>query len=158
MHAQQAPGRNGPRWRAPVADGPVRASVTLPGSKSMTNRALVLAALADGPSAITRPLRARDTLLMAGALAALGTGIDTGAAPGTWRVTPGRPANDARVDVGNAGTVLRLVPPVASLAERTWWTRGGFIRDRSGPERRPLSRTSSTPPRSWPPRWSPAAP
>src|SRR2546430_10197064 len=119
MHAQQAPGRNGPRWRAPAADGPVRASVTLPGSKSMTNRALVLAALADGPSAITRPLRARDTLLMAGALAALGTGIDTGAAPGTWRVTPGRPANDARVDVGNAGTVLRFVPPVAALAAIT---------------------------------------
>ena len=119
MNPQQAPGRDGPRWRAPAADGPVRASVTLPGSKSMTNRALVLAALADGPSAITRPLRARDTLLMAGALAALGTGIDTSATPGTWRVTPGRPANDARVDVGNAGTVLRFVPPVAALAAIT---------------------------------------
>jgi 3-phosphoshikimate 1-carboxyvinyltransferase len=117
MNAQQAPGRDGPRWRAPAADGPVRASVTLPGSKSMTNRALVLAALADEPGAITRPLRARDTLLMAGALAALGTGIDTGAAPGTWRVTPGRPANDARVDVGNAATERPVAPILAALRE-----------------------------------------
>ena len=61
----------GPHWRAPSADGPVRASVLLPGSKSMTNRALVLAALADGPSLVSNPLRARDTLLMAGALTAL---------------------------------------------------------------------------------------
>ena len=60
MNAQQPPGRRGPRWRAPAADGPLRASVTLPGSKSMTNRALVLAALADGPGAITRPLRERN--------------------------------------------------------------------------------------------------
>src|SRR6266496_3343476 len=102
MNSQQPPGRRGPRWRAPAADGPVRASVALPGSKSMTNRALVLAALADGPGAITRPLTA------------LGAGIDTGAAQGTWQVTPGRPAGDARVDVGNAGTVMRFVPPVAA--------------------------------------------
>ncbi len=119
MNSQQPPGRRGPRWRAPAADGPVRASVALPGSKSMTNRALVLAALADGPGAITRPLRSRDTLLMARALTALGAGIDTGAAQGTWQVTPGRPAGDARVDVGNAGTVMRFVPPVAALAATT---------------------------------------
>ena len=58
MNAQQPPGGDGRRWRAPAAAGPVRASVTLPGSKSMTNRALVLAALADGPGTITRPLQA----------------------------------------------------------------------------------------------------
>ena len=58
--------RTGPHWRVPAADGPVRAVVTLPGSKSMTNRALVLAALADGPSVVANPLPARDTLLMAG--------------------------------------------------------------------------------------------
>ena len=98
---------------------PVRASVTLPGSKSMTNRALVLAALADGPGAITRPLHARDTLLMARALTALGARIDTDATPGTWRVAPGRPAGDTRVDVGNAGTVMRFVPPVAALTAAT---------------------------------------
>jgi 3-phosphoshikimate 1-carboxyvinyltransferase len=97
----------------------VRASLVLPGSKSMTNRALVLAALADGPGAITHPLRARDTLLMARALTALGAGIDTGATPGTWRVAPGRPAGDTRVDVGNAGTVMRFVPPVAALTATT---------------------------------------
>ena len=109
----------GPRWQAPTAAGPVRASLRLPGSKSMTNRALVLAALADGPGAVTRPLRARDTLLMARALTALGATIDDGAPPGTWRVTPGRPAADTRVDVGNAGTVMRFVPPVAALAATT---------------------------------------
>src|SRR5437667_12501210 len=113
MNAQQPPGGDGRRWRAPAAAGPVRASVTLPGSKSMTNRALVLAALADGPGAISRPLRARDTLLMARALTALGARIDTGG-PGIWRVAPGRPAGDTRVDVGNAGTVMRFVPPVAA--------------------------------------------
>ncbi|HXZ76690.1 MAG TPA: 3-phosphoshikimate 1-carboxyvinyltransferase [Streptosporangiaceae bacterium] len=119
MNAQQPPGRGGRRWLAPAAAGPVRASVTLPGSKSMTNRALVLATLADGPGAITGPLHARDTLLMARALAALGARIDTDAAPGTWRVTPGRPAGDTRVDVGNAGTVMRFVPPVAALTAAT---------------------------------------
>src|SRR5499426_1285785 len=119
MNAHQPPGPGGRRWRAPAAAGPVRASVTLPGSKSMTNRALVLAALAHGPAAITGPLHARDTLLMARALAALGARIDTDAAPGTWRVTPGRPAGDTRVDVGNAGTVMRFVPPVAALTAAT---------------------------------------
>src|SRR5438874_1475498 len=119
MNAHQPPGQGGRRWPAPAAAGPVRASVTLPGSKSMTNRALVLAALADGPGTITRPLQARDTLLMARALTALGARIDTGATPGTWQVTPGRPAGDARVDVGNAGTVMRFVPPVAALTAAT---------------------------------------
>jgi len=119
MNAHQPAGQAGRRWPAPAAAGPVRASVTLPGSKSMTNRALVLAALADGPGAITRPLHARDTLLMARALTALGARIDTGDTPGTWRVTPGRPAGTARVDVGNAGTVMRFVPPVAALTAAT---------------------------------------
>jgi 3-phosphoshikimate 1-carboxyvinyltransferase len=119
MNPHQPPGLGGPRWQAPAAAGPVRASLVLPGSKSMTNRALVLAALADGPGTITRPLRARDTLLMARALTALGAGIDAGAAPAIWQVTPGRPAGDARVDVGNAGTVMRFVPPVAALTAAT---------------------------------------
>ena len=119
MNAQQPPGQGGRRWPVPDAAGPVRASVTLPGSKSMTNRALVLAALADGPGAITRPLHARDTLLMARALTALGARIDTDATPETWRVAPGRPAGDARVDVGNAGTVMRVVPAVAALSAAT---------------------------------------
>jgi 3-phosphoshikimate 1-carboxyvinyltransferase len=102
------------RWRAPAASGPVRARLAIPGSKSMTNRALVLAALADGPGAIRNPLHARDTLLMRRALTALGTGIDD-SDPACWRVSPGQPAADACVDVGNAGTVMRFVPPAAAL-------------------------------------------
>src|SRR5215472_4413867 len=111
------------RWPAPAATGPVRARLSVPGSKSMTNRALVLAALADGPGAIAGPLHARDTLLMRAALTALGATItdnvpnDAGpAGPArSWQVTPGRPGANVSVDVGNAGTVLRFVPPVAAL-------------------------------------------
>jgi 3-phosphoshikimate 1-carboxyvinyltransferase len=81
----------------------------------MTNRALVLAALAAGPAEVQHPLRARDTELMAGALRALGAQLDT-ADPRAWRVTPRWASQDSRVEVGNAGTVLRFVPPVAALA------------------------------------------
>ena len=102
-------------WPAPQATSPVRAQVRLPGSKSMTNRALVLAALAAGPAEVRHPLRARDTQLMAGALQALGAQLDT-ADPGAWRVTPGWASQPSQVEVGNAGTVLRFVPPVAALA------------------------------------------
>src|SRR5579859_4717169 len=106
-------------WLAPRALGPVRARVRLPGSKSMTNRALILAALSDRPTVINGPLVARDTTLMAGALRALGCRIEE--QPGAWRVEPAglrHPAAGGRathVDVGNAGTVLRFVPPVAAL-------------------------------------------
>jgi 3-phosphoshikimate 1-carboxyvinyltransferase len=110
-------------WPAPAATGPVRARLSVPGSKSMTNRALVLAALADGAGTIAGPLHARDTLLMRAALTALGATITdkvrgdagpAGLAP-SWQVTPGRPGADVSVDVGNAGTVLRFAPPVAAL-------------------------------------------
>jgi 3-phosphoshikimate 1-carboxyvinyltransferase len=101
-------------WSAPAAAGPVDALVSLPGSKSMTNRALILAALSDGESLVRRPLRSRDTLLMAGALRALGASVDD---TGTdWRVVPGELRGPATVDVGLAGTVMRFVPPVAALA------------------------------------------
>ena len=59
-------------WASPAAAGPVSARVRLPASKSITNRALVLAALGDGPAVIGNPLRARDTTLAADALRALG--------------------------------------------------------------------------------------
>ncbi|WP_019633253.1 3-phosphoshikimate 1-carboxyvinyltransferase [Actinomadura atramentaria] len=101
-------------WSAPVADGPVAARVPLPGSKSMTNRALVLAALADRPAVLARPLRSRDTELMAAALRALGTGVTRDG--DAWRVEPGELRGPARVDVGLAGTVMRFLPPVAALA------------------------------------------
>ena len=73
-------------WPAPVAHVPVDARIELPGSKSLTNRALVLAALADGPSVVRRALRSRDTELMAAALCAVGTAVDT--STDDWVVTP----------------------------------------------------------------------
>jgi 3-phosphoshikimate 1-carboxyvinyltransferase len=91
----------------------VHGSVELPGSKSLTNRCLVLAALADTPSCLLAPLRARDTELMAGALRALGTSVvDDGP---HWLVTP-QPLRGGPIDVGLAGTVMRFVPPLAALA------------------------------------------
>jgi 3-phosphoshikimate 1-carboxyvinyltransferase len=92
----------------------VDAVVALPGSKSITARALILAALADGPSRIVRPLRARDTDLMAAGLRALGVRIDDDGED--WLVTPGTLRGPADVDAGLAGTVLRFLPPVAALA------------------------------------------
>jgi 3-phosphoshikimate 1-carboxyvinyltransferase len=106
-------------WTTPHRSGPVDAVVGLPGSKSLTARSLVLAALADGPGRLVRPLRARDTDLMAAALRALGVGIaDCGPDPAhpDWRVTPGPLRGPADVDAGLAGTVLRFLPPVAALA------------------------------------------
>lgn len=105
-------------WQAPAATGPVRATVALPGSKSMTARALVLAALADGPSTLRGPLRARDTELMAGGLRALGTDVST-EDDQVWRVRPGSLRGPAEIQVGLAGTVMRFLPPVAGLAEGT---------------------------------------
>jgi 3-phosphoshikimate 1-carboxyvinyltransferase len=108
-------------WPAPLASGAVDATVSVPGSKSVTNRALVLAALAAEPGWLRRPLRSRDTLLMAGALRAMGVGIEEGVGPdGTgeaWRVIPSGLQGPATVDVGNAGTVMRFLPPVATLAD-----------------------------------------
>jgi len=88
--------------------------VSLPGSKSLTNRALVLAAIADGPSVVRRALHSRDTTLMAAALTSLGSVVDT--AGEDWTVTPGPFVGDATVDCGLAGTVMRFVPPVAGLS------------------------------------------
>lgn len=108
-------------WPAPRARQPVDAVVALPGSKSQTNRALVVAALAAGTSTLTGPLRSRDTELMAAGLRALGVDVAGGPA-GSWLVSgTGRPLTPAAdgpvaVDVGNAGTVARFLPPVAALA------------------------------------------
>lgn len=102
-------------WPAPVAAASVEASVSVPGSKSVTNRALVLAAIAASPSTLLAPLRSRDTMLMAQGLRALGVTIDED--DDAWKVTPGRLRGPATVDVGNAGTVMRFLPPVATLAE-----------------------------------------
>jgi 3-phosphoshikimate 1-carboxyvinyltransferase len=103
-------------WPAPRAHGPVAATIPMPGSKSVTNRALVLAALADGPSVLRAPLRSRDTDLMAGALRAMGTGVQDGP-DGSWLVTPAALRGPAAVDCGLAGTVMRFVPPAGALAD-----------------------------------------
>ena len=116
-------------WPAPTASAPVRASVRVPGSKSATNRALVLAALSDGPSLVREALDARDTRLMIEALEALGA---------TCTVSPTTPVGNVdiacepiprhlstqhaqravvQVDVGLAGTVMRFVPPMAALID-----------------------------------------
>ncbi len=101
-------------WPAPVASSPVSATVSVPGSKSITNRALVLAALAEGPSVVEGALRSRDTDLMADALNALGASV---AVDGdTFTVTPGE-LHGAEIECGLAGTVLRFLPPVAALAD-----------------------------------------
>jgi 3-phosphoshikimate 1-carboxyvinyltransferase len=101
-------------WAAPRATAPVRAAVRLPGSKSLTNRLLLLSAIADGPSRVVAPLRARDALLMADALRALGVSVEDDGAD--WIVTPG-PLHGGRVDTGLAGTVMRFVPAIAGLAD-----------------------------------------
>ncbi|MFC5265494.1 3-phosphoshikimate 1-carboxyvinyltransferase [Kribbella qitaiheensis] len=102
-------------WPAPRAEGPVTGRVTVPGSKSISNRALILAAIADGPSTLTGLLAARDTSLMRSALVSLGVGITE--KDGLVTVTPGSLKGPASVDCGLAGTVMRFVPPVAALAD-----------------------------------------
>jgi 3-phosphoshikimate 1-carboxyvinyltransferase len=105
-----------PLWAAPTRHTPIDATVELPGSKSLMNRALVLAALADGPSTLRAPLRARDTLLMADALRSMGVGVEE-QPDDAWLITPPQQLQGpARVDCGLAGTVMRFVPPVAALA------------------------------------------
>jgi 3-phosphoshikimate 1-carboxyvinyltransferase len=107
-------------WQAPTATAPVHATLTVPGSKSLTNRALVLAALAatHGKSTISGALRSRDTDLMIGAIEALGVSVD---GDDTELTVSGRlaPAPNTRIDCGLAGTVLRFVPPVAALGMET---------------------------------------
>lgn len=105
-------------WAAPAATGPVSGSVVVPGSKSLTNRHLLLASLADGPSTLHRPLVSRDTELMLGAVQELGVDVHRSADDSHWVLTPPpRPRGGGSIDCGLAGTVLRFVPPVAALAE-----------------------------------------
>ena len=101
-------------WPAPTANGPLHATVPVPGSKSITNRALVLAALSDGPSRITGGLVARDSDLMIAGLRALGVRVEGSA--GDWQVHPAPLRGPATIDCGLAGTVMRFLPPVACLA------------------------------------------
>ena len=101
---------------------PVDISVVIPGSKSVTNRALILAAQAKSPSVLRRPLVSRDSELMVAGLKALGIGIEektvsvNGAEELQWIITPAPMRGGVKVDVGNAGTVMRFLPPLAALA------------------------------------------
>jgi 3-phosphoshikimate 1-carboxyvinyltransferase len=105
-----------PPWPAPLATGPVRGRVAVPGSKSVTNRALLLAALSGGPASVSGAPATRDTALMVGALRALGVPIDVDGE----RVTVARHdglRGGGTVDCGLAGTVMRFAPPAAALAD-----------------------------------------
>jgi 3-phosphoshikimate 1-carboxyvinyltransferase len=103
-------------WNAPVPSGPLDALVSVPGSKSLTNRFLVLAALADGPVTISGALASRDSALMIGALDSLGINVST-SDPDAWVVSPAPITGGGRIDCGLAGTVMRFVPPLALLAD-----------------------------------------
>ena len=103
-------------WVAPTPGRPVRGSVVVPGSKSATARAFVLAALADGASRLTGALDARDTRLMRTALGSLGVRFVDGP-DAAVTVTPPARFTAGAIDVGLAGTIMRFVPPLAALAE-----------------------------------------
>ena len=104
------------QWAAPEAPAPITATVVVPGSKSETNRALILAALASGPSVIRGGLEARDTQLMRDALRSLG--VDIIEDNGRWQITPPEAfVAGGTIDCGLAGTVMRFVPPIAALAD-----------------------------------------
>lgn len=109
-------------WPAPVATSDLNATVVVPGSKSLTNRYLVLAAIASGPSTLRLPLRSRDSVLMVGALRALGVEVEgfdnPDSAEETWVLTPpAKFTTPATIDCGLAGTVMRFVPILAALAD-----------------------------------------
>lgn len=133
---------NSPHWSAPERAQPLQHSLSLPGSKSLTNRELVLAALAEGPSTIRRPLHSRDTALMVEALRSLGTTITEVRGDGAFgpdlAVTPIPEGFEvsASVDCGLAGTVMRFVPPLAALVRGTLRFDGDI-----GARRRPMATT-----------------
>jgi len=123
-----------PDWVAPLAPGPLAATVALPGSKSLNNRELVLSALASSPTTLLDPLESRDSSLMIAALSALGTGFEQSS--GAIRVTPNPLMGPANIDCGLAGTVMRFAPPVATLATGNISFDGD-----AGARRRPMQTT-----------------
>lgn len=102
------------RWAAPVASGALSATVELPGSKSLTNRELVLAAIATEPTSFSGALVSRDSKLMIEALASLGAVVENAESTNPV-VHPASLSGDASIDCGLAGTVMRFVPPLATL-------------------------------------------
>jgi 3-phosphoshikimate 1-carboxyvinyltransferase len=131
-------------WPAPTAPRPVTGILSLPGSKSLTNRELVLSALANGPSLLKSPLHSRDSDLMVAALRQLGTTITPVPGDGGYgddlRVTPaGELIGSTTIDCGLAGTVMRFLPPVAALALGPTTFDGD-----EGARRRPMATTISS--------------
>ena len=102
-------------WEAPLAQGPVSGVVRIPGSKSLTARHLVLAALSDQPTTIRGALRSRDTTLMVAALKQLGVAVSCQG--DVWTVRGGTLRSSGQIDCGLAGTVMRFVLPLAAMAQ-----------------------------------------
>lgn len=124
----QVPPQGGRPWPAPYAGAPVCGEVTVPASKSLTNRFLLLAALAEGPSTVVNALESRDSSLMLDALAALGASCERitdfeATGEDAVRITPlpldRHDLSPAKVDCGLAGTVMRFLPAAAALTGRT---------------------------------------
>jgi 3-phosphoshikimate 1-carboxyvinyltransferase len=102
-------------WTAPVAEGPLDATVRVPGSKSITNRAYVLAALASAPTRVRAPLDSRDARLMLDALSALGARSEHTADGVLMHPQSAGQCGPVTVTLGNAGTVARFTPALAAL-------------------------------------------
>jgi len=105
-------------FAAPVATRTLAATIELPGSKSLTNRELVLSALAAEPTQLTGALVSRDSALMIAALTSLGARIENGDTTNPT-VHPASLEGDSSIDCGLAGTVMRFVPPLAALNRGT---------------------------------------
>ncbi len=99
-------------------DAPIDATVALPGSKSITNRALVCAALADGTSVLRGVLHADDTVAMVEALRTLGVEV-TGTGHGELTVTGTTERRAGVVDARQSGTTARFLLPLLALGEGT---------------------------------------
>lgn len=123
------------QWPAPLASHALNETVPLPGSKSLTNRELVLAAIAEEPTEFAGALVSRDSKLMIDALGALGSEI-SGAETTSPKVSPAKLASNAAIDCGLAGTVMRFVPPLSILNHG----RVTFDGD-EGARRRPMDTT-----------------
>lgn len=115
-----SPASTGGAYTAPQADAPVHATLTIPGSKSLTNRELMIAAIADGPGRLIAPLHSDDSRRMIDALRALGVGIEEVDGGGEFGpdlvVTPAPLHGGVTIDCGQAGTVMRFIAPLAGLA------------------------------------------
>lgn len=126
-------------WQAPHVRGPLHATVEIPGSKSLTNRELILSAVADAPSLLRRPLHSRDSALMIEALRAVGVTVTEQPGDGAESdllITPAPLTGNVSIDCGLAGTVMRFVPPLSTLADGPVTFDGD-----EGARRRPMAGT-----------------